>query len=82
MIPKSMPSGFDPMGGNRFFEKIMLQRNIQTVIRFDLIRSRSRREPGTPKRAQIERREETAPRAFDIAPARITMHAWVIICNR
>jgi len=23
MIPKSMPSGFDPMGGTRFSEKIM-----------------------------------------------------------
>jgi hypothetical protein len=23
MIRKSMPSGHDPMGGNRFFEKIM-----------------------------------------------------------
>jgi len=28
MIPKSMPSGFDPMGGNRFSEKIMRQPNI------------------------------------------------------
>jgi hypothetical protein len=26
MSPKSVPSGFDPMGGNRFSEKIMLQR--------------------------------------------------------
>jgi hypothetical protein len=25
MIRKSMPSGYDPMGGNRFSEKIMLQ---------------------------------------------------------
>jgi len=25
MIPKSMPSGFDPMGGNRFSDKIMLK---------------------------------------------------------
>jgi hypothetical protein len=25
MIRKSMPSGFDPMGGNRFSEKIMLE---------------------------------------------------------
>jgi hypothetical protein len=24
MIPKSMPSGYDPMGGYRFSEKIML----------------------------------------------------------
>jgi hypothetical protein len=23
MIPKSMPSGYDPMGGSRFSEKIM-----------------------------------------------------------
>jgi hypothetical protein len=29
MIPKSMPSGFDPVGGSRFSEKIMLQRNIE-----------------------------------------------------
>jgi len=28
MIPKSLPSGFDPMGGNRFSEKIMLHQNI------------------------------------------------------
>jgi len=28
MIAKSMPSGFDPIGGNRSSEKIMLQRNI------------------------------------------------------
>ena len=27
MIRKSMPSGFDPMGGSRFSEKIMLQQN-------------------------------------------------------
>jgi hypothetical protein len=26
MIRKSMPSGHDPMGGNRFSEKIMLKR--------------------------------------------------------
>jgi hypothetical protein len=38
MIPKSMPSGPDPMGGSRFSEKIMLQRNIWTTIRFNLIR--------------------------------------------
>jgi len=25
MIPKSMPSGYDPMGGYRLSEKIMLQ---------------------------------------------------------
>ena len=25
MIPKSMPSGFDPMGGNRFSDKAMLK---------------------------------------------------------
>jgi hypothetical protein len=25
MIQKSMPSGYDPMGGNRFSEKIMLK---------------------------------------------------------
>jgi hypothetical protein len=27
MIPKSMPSGFDPMGGNRFSAEIMLKAN-------------------------------------------------------
>jgi len=27
MIPKSMPSGFDPMGGYRFSVKIMLELN-------------------------------------------------------
>jgi hypothetical protein len=32
MIPKSLPSGFDPMGGNRFSEKIMLQLNIWTSL--------------------------------------------------
>jgi hypothetical protein len=26
-IPKSMPSGFDPMGGNRFSAEIMLKAN-------------------------------------------------------
>jgi hypothetical protein len=30
MIPKSMPSGFDPVGGNRFSDKIMLKSEIQT----------------------------------------------------
>jgi hypothetical protein len=33
MIPKSMPSGFDPTGGNRFSDKIMLKSEIQTKIR-------------------------------------------------
>jgi hypothetical protein len=28
MIPKSMPSAFDPMGGNRFSETITLQPDI------------------------------------------------------
>jgi hypothetical protein len=41
MIPKSMPSGFDPMGENRFSEKIMLRRNIWTMIRSNLIGSQS-----------------------------------------
>jgi hypothetical protein len=27
MIRKSLPSGFDPMGGRRFSEKIMLKQN-------------------------------------------------------
>jgi hypothetical protein len=37
MIPKSMPSGFDPMGGNRFSVKIMLKTNIETTMQFDRI---------------------------------------------
>jgi hypothetical protein len=32
MIRKSMPSGYDPMGGNRFSEKIMLKKS-QSMIR-------------------------------------------------
>jgi hypothetical protein len=32
MIPKSMPSGFDPTGGNRFSEKIMLRDDGQADI--------------------------------------------------
>jgi len=28
MIPKSMPSGHDPMGGNRFSDQIMLKQMI------------------------------------------------------
>jgi len=28
MIRKSLPSGFDPMGGNRFSDKIMLKQKI------------------------------------------------------
>jgi hypothetical protein len=27
MIPKSMPSGYDPMGGNRFSGKVMPKEN-------------------------------------------------------
>jgi hypothetical protein len=33
MIRKSMPSGYDPMGGNRFSEKIMLKQKNRNVIR-------------------------------------------------
>jgi hypothetical protein len=29
MIRKSMPSGYDPMGGHRFSEKIMLKQKIE-----------------------------------------------------
>jgi hypothetical protein len=29
MIRKSKPSGFDPMGGYRFSEKIMLHQNLE-----------------------------------------------------
>jgi hypothetical protein len=29
MIRKSMPSGFDPMGGYRFSEKIMLKQKLE-----------------------------------------------------
>jgi hypothetical protein len=32
MIRKSMPSGFDPMGGCRFSEKIMLHQKIQGAM--------------------------------------------------
>ena len=31
MIPKSMPSGYDPMGGIRFSEKIMPKSNKETA---------------------------------------------------
>src|SRR6266700_2119498 len=34
MIRKSMPSGHDPMGGNRFSEKIMLKQRNEMMIRF------------------------------------------------
>ena len=34
-----MPSGHDPMGGNRFSEKIMLKQIEEIMIRFDLIGS-------------------------------------------
>jgi hypothetical protein len=37
MIRKSMPSGHDPMGGNRFFEKIMLKQRDEIMIRFNRI---------------------------------------------
>jgi len=33
MIRKSRPSGHDPMGGNRFSEKIMLKRRDKIMIR-------------------------------------------------
>jgi hypothetical protein len=32
-----MPSGHDPMGGNRFSEKIMLKQKNEIMIRFNLI---------------------------------------------
>jgi hypothetical protein len=32
MIRKSMPSGYDPMGGNRFSEKIMLNQRDGMMI--------------------------------------------------
>jgi hypothetical protein len=34
-----MRSGHDPMGGNRFSEKIMLEQKDEIMIRFDLIGS-------------------------------------------
>jgi hypothetical protein len=37
MIPKSMPSGFDPMGGDRFSGKIMRGTKKLAVIRPDPI---------------------------------------------
>jgi hypothetical protein len=39
MIRKSMPSGHDPMGGNRFSDKIMLKQKDEIMIRFNLIGS-------------------------------------------
>jgi hypothetical protein len=35
MIRKSTPSGYDPMGGNRFSEKIMLKQGDEITIRVD-----------------------------------------------
>jgi hypothetical protein len=32
MIPKNMPSGFDPMGGGRFSDKIMHQLKMRIKI--------------------------------------------------
>jgi|GEM_PF-1967526 len=37
MIRKSMPSGHDPMGGNRFSGKIMLKQRNEMMIRFNRI---------------------------------------------
>ena len=34
MIRKSLPSGFDPMGGGRFSEKIMLQQKLDAGVAF------------------------------------------------
>src|SRR6266699_5511450 len=34
MIRKSMPSGYDPMGGNRFSEKIMLKQSQSRSVAF------------------------------------------------
>jgi hypothetical protein len=34
-----MPSGYDPMGGNRFSEKIVLKQRDEIVIRFNRIGS-------------------------------------------
>jgi hypothetical protein len=34
-----MPSGHDPMGGNRFSEKIMLKQRDQIMIRFNVVGS-------------------------------------------
>jgi hypothetical protein len=35
MIPKSMPSGFDPMGGYRFSEKIMRDKSAKAYLILD-----------------------------------------------
>jgi hypothetical protein len=32
MVRKSVPSGYDPMGGNRFSEKMMLKQRDEFVI--------------------------------------------------
>jgi hypothetical protein len=37
MIRKSMPSGNDPMGGNRFSEKIMLKQKNEIMVRYNRI---------------------------------------------
>ena len=34
-----MPSDHDPMGGNRFSEKIMLKQRDEIMIRFNLVES-------------------------------------------
>jgi hypothetical protein len=44
--PEKHALGLDPMGGNRFSEKIMHQRKIWALIRLNLIGSRSRACPG------------------------------------
>jgi hypothetical protein len=33
MIRKSMPSGFDPTGGRRFSERIMLEQNAGVILK-------------------------------------------------
>jgi hypothetical protein len=37
MIRKSIPSGYDPIGGSRFSEKIMLKQGDEIMIRFKVM---------------------------------------------
>jgi hypothetical protein len=39
MIRKSMPSGYDPMGGNRFSKEIRLKQSDEIVLRFHPVAS-------------------------------------------
>jgi len=57
MIRKSMPSGYDPMGGYRFSEKIMPNQNTRARSWFNPISSRSRQ-----SQAALSRVSKSPPR--------------------